>query len=294
MSEETRTNEVANITNSEVIDQTIAEYLIDVNVIAPLFSYRSLAGEHSKTKTFTRWDKDTAVDVTEADDVANEDMTLSENAITVAQVAIHREITEFAKEVNILGPEGLMRRAVEDGIALCKEAREDDMAGLFVSLTGTTIGSTGVDLSVANFIEAISRLRTAKVPGPFVCVLDDQQALDLMQGIAAVTGSVWSNEANQSVMHGRSDGYLGAVLTVPTWYTNLTDTTNTAADVVGGMWADPATNDAKCAMALVELWAPRSMLENDTKGISQEITIYTAYGTGVKYGSAGVPIITDA
>jgi hypothetical protein len=297
MAAETTTTSLTNIINSEVIEQTIADYLIDKNVIAPLVTYRSLAGKASKTWTFTRWVKDTAADITEGTAISsNTEMTMAQNSVSVAQVGIAREITEFAKETNTLGPAGLMARAVQDGVALCSEAREDDLAALFISLTGTTIGSTGVDLSVANFIEAIARLRTAKVSGRLVCVLDDQQQLDLMQGVAAATGSVWSNQAGaqQSVLNSRMDGVVGSMLNTDIWYTNLTDTTNTAADVVGGIWVDPAANDEQCALALVELWAPRVFSRPDPYMVSDEMSIVTAYGCGVKYATAGLPIVTDA
>jgi hypothetical protein len=295
MGNETGTSDLTNIINSEVIEQTIADYLIDGNVIAPLVTYRSLANRASLTHTFVRWTKDTASDITEETGISdNTAMATAQNTVTVAQVGIAREITTLAAETNTMGPEGIMRRAVQDGVALCQEAREDDLAALFISLTGTTIGSSGVDMSVANAIEAIARMRTAKARGSFVMVVDDQQQHDLLQGIASATGTVWSNSANQTLMNSRSDGFIGELAGTNIWYTNLTDTTNTAADVVGGIWVDPQSNDEHCALALVELWAPRVMSRPDPLMVSQEMSIVTAYGVGVKHAAAGCPIVTDA
>ncbi len=294
MSQTTATT-LTNIINSEVIEASIANYLIDAVVISPLVTYRSLAGRASKVYTFPRWVKDTGSDMTESVALTNTAMTMSESSITVAQVGIAREITDFAAETNMLGPAALFSRVLQDGIALCAEMREDDLAALFASLTGNTIGSTGVDLSLANFIEAIARMRTAKVRGKYVCVLDDQAMYDLMQAVSSATGTVWSNgQAAQDVINSRSDGFVGSVAGVDIWYTNYTDTANGAADVVSGIWADPASNDDQCALGWVELWAPRVRERIDPYLPSTEISVTSAYGVGAKYAAAGCPIITDA
>jgi hypothetical protein len=114
--------------------------------------------------------------------------------------------------------------------------------------------------------------------------------------VAAATGSVWSYQqsAQQDVLNSRMDGVVGSMLNTDIWYSNLTDTTNTAADVVGGMWVDPAANDEQCALGLVELWAPRVFASPNHLMVSDEMSIVTAYGVGVKYAAAGLPIVTDA
>src|SRR5688572_21555858 len=136
MSAETTTTTLTEIINSEVIDAMIASYAIDANVIAPLVSYRSIAGQATKTVAFTRWDKDTGTDITEATAISsNDDLTLSENTVTVAQVGILRELTDFAAATTVLGEAGINAMIVKDGVALCQEMREDDLAALFISAT---------------------------------------------------------------------------------------------------------------------------------------------------------------
>lgn len=296
MAAETGTTAVTHNINSEVIDQMIADYLIDATVISPLVSYRSIAGESSKVWTFTRWDKDTGGDITELTAISNTVMAMSENSVTVAQVGIMREISDFAAATVKMGAGALYARVLQDGAALATEMREDDLAALFISATGTTIGTSGVDLSVANFIEAIARLRTAKARGKYISVLDDQQSYDLSAAVAAATGAVWGNSSavQNTVLNSRSDGYVGNLLGVDIWYTNLTDTTNTAADVVGSIWVDPASNDEHCAYAWVELWAPRVRERTDPHVPSMEMSVTAAYGVGGKRLAAACPIVTDA
>jgi hypothetical protein len=297
MAAETTTTSLTKIINSEVIDQMIADYLIDAEVISPLCTFRSIAGAATKVCTFTRWDKDSGSDITDGTGLSsNTAMAMSENSVTVGVVGIAREITDFAAETNKIGPAGIYNRVLQDGAALAMEMREDDLAALFISATGTTIGTSGVDLSVANFVEAIARLRTAKSRGKYVCVLDDQQSYDLSAAVAAATGTVWANSSavQNTVLNSRSDGYVGNLLGVDIWYTNLTDTTNTSADVVGSMWVDPESNDEQCAYAWVQLWAPRVRERVDPYQPSVEMSVTHAYGVGVKYAAAAVPIVTDA
>jgi len=172
---------------------------------------------------------------------------------------------------------------------------EDDLAALMASLTGTAIGSTGVNLSVANVIEAIARLRTAKVSGKLVSVLDDQACYDFTAGVAAATGAVFGGgNIDQDVLNSRMDGEAGSFMGVRFFYSNLTDTANTGADVVSGMWVDPASNDEQCALAWVQLWAPRVRERIDPYIPSREMSVTAAQGVGVKYAALGIPITTDA
>jgi hypothetical protein len=296
MSAETGVTALTNIINSEVIEQDVADYLIDANVISPISTYRSIAGRASKVWTFTRWSKDSGNDITDGTGLSgNTVMAMTETSATVGVVGIAREVTDFASETTIMGPAQLYNRVFQDGAALSMEMLEDDLAALPASFTGTTVGTSGVDMSVANFIEAIARLRTAKARGKYVCVLDDQQSYDLSAAVAAATGAVWGNQSvDNTILNSRSDGYVGSLLGVDIWYTNLTDTANGGADVEGGMWLDPASNDEQCATAWVELWAPRVRARVDPYMVSQEISVTMAYGVAAKYPAAGIPIVTDA
>lgn len=53
------------------------------------------------------------------------------------------------------------------------EAVDSDIAGLFASLTGGTVGSAGGTLSWANILAAKAILRQAKVPMPYYCAVGE-------------------------------------------------------------------------------------------------------------------------
>jgi hypothetical protein len=142
----TKIAEITEIVNSEWINPLILDYAIDNVVTAPLCSAVDLAGKATKVAAFAQWEKDSGADITEGTGMTVDDLTLAEVTVTVAQVGVFREVTDFAMETNILGRSGLESRIIQDGAALCSEMLEDDLVGLFSSATGATVGSTGVDL----------------------------------------------------------------------------------------------------------------------------------------------------
>lgn len=294
--EPTRIAELTEIVNAEYINPLILDYAIDKVVIAPLCSSVNLAGKASRVASFAQWEKDTAaLDITEGTALEYEDLTTADTVVTVAQVGIAREVTDFAMETNILGREGIEQRIVLDGAQLCTEMLEDDLAALFADATGATVGTSGADLTVANFVEAIARMDTAKARGRKVCVLDDQQALDLRAAVAASTGSVFAGQSNlQTVLNARSDAFVGTLFDVPIWMTNLTDTANAGADVVGAMFIDGQESPTYCAFGIAYLWMPRLKSLPVVTNTSTEYCVTMAYGVGSVGDAFAVKLVTDA
>ena len=295
MALETTTTTLTELVQAEIVAMTIKAYLIDANVIIPLCQYASLAGQGSKVMSFPLWTKNTAVDITEATAMSNKAFDTSEVSVTVAQVGILREITDFVAATAKIGEAALFNAVVQDGVALVTEMLEDDLAALFASATGATVGTSGSDITIANHVEAIAKMRTQRVRGNFVAVYDDQQAFDLMAAVAATTGTPFAGgNVDQSVLNAGSSGYVGSLMNVPIWMSNLTDTANTAADVVGSMFADGGTAPEYCAYTWVELWAPR-LREVVVPGMPSRIVSTTfAYGSAATHPTAAIAMITDA
>lgn len=295
MANETTATTLDDLVAAEVISDVIKDYLIDAPVIAPLCQYRSLAGRGSNVISFPLWAKDTGADVTEGTAMSNTSHDTTQVSVTVAQVGILREVTRFVSEASAIGPAALFDAVVEDGKALVIEMLEDDLAALFASFSGGTAGSTGVDMSVANWVEAISKLRTAKVRGSYVAVLDDQAAYDLMASVAASQGTIFGSAVvDASILNANSDGYLGSLFNVPAWVTNLTDTANAGADVVSGMWVSAASNEKHCPASWATLWLPTVAVESNVANTSTLIATTMAYGTACTHPGAGIKLVTDA
>lgn len=294
MAAETTTTTLTELVAAEVVELSIKDILIDAPVINPLCEFASIAGQGSKVKSFARWVKDTGGDITEATAMTNTALETLDVQVTVAQVGILREIMEFAAETVNIGPQGLFQAILDDGVALVVEMLEDDLAAVFSS-ADTTVGATTVDLSIANFVEGIAKMRTSKVRGRYVSVLDDQQAFDLTAAIAASTGAVWGGgNVDQSILNARSDGFVGTLMDVPIYMTNLTDTANAGADVVGIMMADGSMNPKAAAISWVQLWAPRVRSREEPSMPSLITSTTFAYGVAMTHTAAAVQFVTDA
>lgn len=297
MATETLSSSLTELVNSEAISSLILSYGYDAMVIAPLCRVENLAGRATATASFPQWELDavSAITTEGTTSLSNVELQTTETAaITAAQVGVMREITDFAQEVNMLGPDGIKRFIVEDGGRLCLLNLENDLAALFSGFS-LTVGTTGVDLSVPNFVEAIAKLDTANARGRKVCVLDDQQAFDLRAAVASTTGSVFANASvgAQSVLNANSNGFVGELFGVPIWLTNLTDTANTAADVVGAMFIDGNSDPQYAALGIAMLWMPRVKMVQLADQVADQIAITMAYGCG-RISGFGTDITTDA
>lgn len=297
MAAETTKTSLTEIVNSEAIAELILMYAHDQTVIAPLVRVKDLAGLSTPTASFPQWELDAVSDITTEGTTALSNVELQTTEVAVisaAQVGILREVTDFAMATNMLGPDGLMQFIVEDGARLCMLEVENDLAALFSGFS-TTVGTSTQDLTVANFVEAIAKLDTANARGRKVCVLDDQQAYDLRAAVAASTGTVFANSSQnlQSVLNANNAGYVGELFGVPIWLTNLTDTANTAADVVGAMFIDGNASPSYAALGMALLWQPRVKMVGLPDQAADQIAITMAYGVG-RISDFGVDITTDA
>jgi len=296
MANETISTSVTEIVNSEWIDPMIGDYMRDALVVADESVCRvvDLRGKATKTVAFPRWDKDTAEDVTTegTTTLSNNEATLSEVTVTVAQVGILRQPTKLAERVNMLGEAGLVDYLAADGGYLCKEMLEDDCCALFASIT-LSVGSTGVDLSIANMIEALGKRRTAKANGDPMFILDDQQTIDFTSALGAATGTLWSGGQNQTAMQNqaKTDGTMGDFLGAPIRYTNLTDTANAGADVVGALLNVGGKNPS---IGIAILWMPELDKELNVALSTRLYAINACWGAGLINDAPSVKIVTDA
>lgn len=290
MSAETTVTTLTELVNTEVIQPLIMDYAIDAMVAVPLCRQVDLSGKASKVASFPIWDKDVGADITEATPMTNTALETLDTQVTAAQVGILREMTKLAARVNILGEGGMEAAIARDGGLLLSEMAEDDVVGLFGSITAS-VGTSGSDLTIANVVEALNKRRTNKARGVPVMVLDDQQMLDLTTAIAAASGQVFSGGANQSVLNAESNGIAGSFLGMQVRYTNLTDTANTAADVVGAILN---TGVLEASIGFVWLWAPEIDTEINAANASKKYGITMAYGCGLINDGASVKIVTDA
>lgn len=292
MATETTSTSITELTNSEVIADVIIQAASDATVISPLSRVLDLAGKQSSVASFPQWELDAVSSLSEAGTLSNVELQTTEVAtISAAQVGILREVTDFAVAV---GPDNLMDFVTGDGARLCILELENSLASRFAGF-GTTVGTTTVDMSIANYVEAISKMGTQNARGRIVGVWDDQQAFDLRAAVAASSGAVFANAGNpqQTILNANTSGFIGELFGVPNWVTNLTDTANAGADVVGSMFIDGNTNPDFAGLGIALLWMPRIKQVSLAAEVAEQVAITMAFGTG-RISDFGVDVTTDA
>lgn len=298
MANETRTTEVTNLVNSEAIETEIMDYAADLIVAAPWCRVANLIGRGTLTTAWPRWSKDAGSDITQGTALSNQTMDTAEVTTTAAGVGVLREILLTAEEAVIPGVD-LRSYAIEDGTYLVTEMLEDDLVATFASATGATVGVSGQDFSIANFVEAIAKMRTAKARGQYVSVLDDQAGFDFQQSVATAGAAVLGGgNIDQTVLNSRNDGYMGSFMNVPIGITNLTDTANGGADVVSGMFVNgnPAMggNPRNAGIGWNYLRLPKVMERDDPAMTSHILSVSMVYGASMIYTALCVQMVTDA
>lgn len=100
----------------------------------------------------------------------------------------------------------------EQGRALADKFDSDAMA-LFAGFSNS-VGSTGVDLTIAVVQQGFYTLRLNKIPRPYVCAFSPKAVLDLATAIVASSASIWTNPEQISLINGeaQTNGLAGKIL----------------------------------------------------------------------------------
>lgn len=166
----------------------------------------------------------------------------------------------------------------------------------------TTVGTSGSNLTVANFLAAIQGLEVANVQSPYMAILHPQQMGDLRADLAATAGgAVQWMAASQAQINLLGNGYRGQWAGVDLFVTSHVPTANAGADRAGAMfgrgavvWADssiPGENDAS------QLIIGGKVLFERDRTAKSGLTAYVTHAyMGVAKGidAAGISIVTDA
>lgn len=184
-------------------------------------------------------------------------------------------------------------------------AMDDDFIALFASLSNT-VGSTGVDLTIAQMIAAQQGIRVrGAVADQLIYIIDNEQALNLETALIATSTSmaVFAMSADRLIGYGPTsdNGMLNRHVMnfrgVPTLVNGLTDTANTANDVVGACFC-PSTsnNDATGATTFGMGWKrlPRYETQRQAKLRGTDMVMTARAGFVELQDGSGTAIITDA
>ena len=180
----------------------------------------------------------------------------------------------------------------------------DLQVALYANLAGN-VGTSGADLSVDDFFDAIYYLNLQNNPAGFSAVLHPQQINDLIESVRSEAGPMqWRADA-QGLLTAPGVGFRGQFAGVAVYQSDSVPTANAGADRQGAMFGpeafaytlapvasmDPMVNPADILVATSEIFVERS--RDAANGMSSLIA--NCYpGTAEAEDLRGVKITTDA
>lgn len=236
--------------------------------------------------------------------VANTALTDGSSTVAVARYSKSYEASDLAM---LTDGQGLINPQMFAMDAMASSAMT--LTDLIANVTdgfATTAGSSGVDLSLTNFLTAIGLLEVnsggAIAPGGVMAVLHGQQVADLRQSFAAASGGSvqWSQDA-QTLLPIRGGGFRGNIYGVDIFASSKVPTANAGADRAGGMfvngallWGDgsiPVSSDSNQLII-----GDKVLFERDRTAKAATTAFVSHRYLGVSKGLdlLGVSIITDA
>lgn len=269
---------------AEIVERMVIDAAYANAIMPGLIRVADITNEPTKTVEFPKWPKLTAAAVAEAIDLTNTAVNTTSVSITVGEGGLMVTVTDLLTGSQVLG--GLAPYATQLGLALA-ELIDTDITADFASFT-TSVGTTMVNITEADFLSAIYNLENAPVSRPYTCVLAPIQVSDLRTAIAASTGAVWGGSAAGAT----NIGELPALYGVPVWQSTTCPTANAAADRVGAMFP----SGERSGLAMVLKRAANVEFERDASLRATEIVTTATYGTACVNTAAngGVKIVTDA
>jgi hypothetical protein len=196
------------------------------------------------------WGANAMASVAENSTVSNTALTTTNANVTIARQALRRQISDLAQ----LTSAGIALDVTLENIAadmvLAYNKRVTAMLGDLASGFSTSVGSTGVDLTVANFYAAIFQLQLNSADGMFTAILHPQQINDLISSLRSETGPGQYLATSQDQVQAKGPGFRGNLFGVDVFSSaNGINTANAGADRLGMMIAPGAIGVATATAA---------------------------------------------
>lgn len=281
----TTTTTFDDVSYSAIITDEVLDALMAVVVTPQLLDMYDIMGDASKAVKIPKADKFTAAAVSEGVELANTALTSTSVTITASEIGIQATITDVLDVSDI--PAAQPARLRQLGRALADKLDVDITA--LLSGFSTSVGATGVDLSLANVLDAIYNLEVndAAGLGALVGVLHPRQTADIRTELEADTAVIYNGKSDSSIAKANA-GYFGNWFEIDFYQSTNVATANAGADRAGAIFV------SNYALGMVQKWTARveTMRWAPIRGF---VLVATAmYGVGEVEDSAGVAVVTDA
>ena len=272
---------------SAIIADMVLDALMATVVTPPLLKNFDLSNQPSKSVDVPKADKFTAAAVNEGTELANTALTTAKVTGTAGEVGIMATVTDVLEVSDIPAAHGARLRQLGRSIA---DKIDVDITALFASLS-STVGTTTVDLSLANILEAIYTLEVANAPKPYVGVLHPIQISDMRTALETNANSPFQSQgirAGTNELGPAGNGFAGEWFGLPIYFSTNVPTANAAADRAGGIFS------ANYALGMVKKWSSKIVPMYWPPIRGWVLTATANYGVFEIEDSAGVALITDA
>jgi len=272
---------------SAIIADMVLDALMATVVTPPLLRNFDLSNQPSKAVDVPKADKFTAAAVNEGTELTNTALTTAKVTGTAGEVGIMATITDVLEVSDIAAAHGARLRQLGRSIA---DKVDVDICALFDSF-GTEVGSTTVDLTLANLLSAIYTLEAANAPKPYVGVLHPIQISDMRTALENNANSPFRSsgiQAGTNELGPAGNGFAGEWFGLPLYFSTNVPTSNAAADRAGGIFS------SNYALGMVTKWASKIVPMYWPPIRGWVLTATANYGVFEIEDSAGVGVISDA
>lgn len=232
--------------------------------------------------------------------VSNTALTETNANITVARRALQYSISDLASLTDSVGLN--VQRLAQSMVGSAQMTFQTLLTDVTDGFT-STVGTSGVDMTVDDFFSAQFTLTLASVPGPYICILHPRQLADLQSSLRAEAGPNQYVAATQDMLSIKGQGFSGMFNGVDIFVSSKVPTANAGADRAGGMFGYGAVGYAEgspfATVGAAGIVAPAGtpiVVEFERDASSALTKIIGNYYVGVAklQDSMGVSIITDA
>ena len=248
---------------------------------------------------------DTEFDGTQAVEPGNTAFTLGSLTINTPEYVVAHAVSQSTAEDLALDDAAVLALMTTTMLNVLQIAIDDDFIALLASLSNV-VGSTGVDMSLANALDATHGIikRGANCEA-MEYILDPEQVGNIRTAVLATNSAaaVYAASADRLINFQRTDGQtrgMGRVMTLDgclVTMSGLCDTANAGADVTGAaIVPTSAYNDTNGATTFGIAWKRLPMLEQErrAKGRYTDVVMSARAGTAELQDGSGSAIQTDA
>lgn len=295
----------ADLRLSFMIEAEIRKQLADMGSIRSVIGFAGdLSGTGSDTlkmRLTNAGAKTPFASAVDGADVAASTLDATTASISLGRSALRYDISDLAVMTGIgadIDPFSLGAAMAESAEARIMEV----ICATFPNAT-TSSGSTGVDMDVDDFLNAIYSLELADNNGPFNACLHPRQLADLQAALRTENNNFLAfMAATADISAAKGQGYAGDLLGVSIYKSSHVPLVNASADRCGLMWGSGglayAVGTPRAMVSGTELRPAGtpvviSFQRDESKGLT-EIVGHLYCGASIVESSRVVKIVTDA